>query len=285
MNSILVETDWLEAHLTDPDLRIFDCTGALVDDPQTMFRSISGRSQYEAGHIPGADYLDLHEELSDRTSPFLFTLPSIKQFATVMSRHGVESGVRVVLYSAGRISWATRVWWMLRVFGFNEVAVLNGGWEKWNREGRPLSRCSSTYQLARFNAQPQFALLAMTSDILSNLGSNQMCLINALLPDQYTGASNIHYGRRGHIPGSVNLPYLNLLNLENGTFLPLSELQTQLNVIGALNAKSIVSYCGGGIGATAIAFALALLGRHDVAVYDGSMLEWSHNVSLPIERG
>lgn len=285
INSLLVETDWLNDHLTDPNLRIFDCTGALVHHEQAIFWSVSKRTQYEEGHIPGADYLDLHEELSDPNGRFLYTVPSVNQFTATMSNHGVGPRVQVVLYCAQRVSWATRVWWMLRLFGFDEVRVLNGGWEKWVREKRPISQSLTTYPKAQFKARPRPALLARTLDVVAEIGSNQTCILNALSKEQHTGQSDVHYGRLGHIPRSVNLPYLDLIDPESGTFLPLAELRSKLNAVGAMDASKVVTYCGGGIGATVIAFALALVGRYDVAIYDGSMLEWASDPSLPLEQG
>ena len=122
----LVETDWLAAHLADPELRVFDCTTFLDPDPVKTFVVRSGRPEWEQGHIPGAGHLDL-QELSDAASPLRFTMPSAEQFAAAMSRHGVADGTRVVLYSAGSVIWAARIWWMLRAFGFDNAAILNGG--------------------------------------------------------------------------------------------------------------------------------------------------------------
>src|SRR5262245_22105845 len=123
----LVETEWLGAHVGDADLRVFACTTYLDPDPVTVFVARSGRPEWEKGHIPGAGYLDLQGELSNTSSPLRFTMPSAEQFAAAMSRHGVGDGTRVVLYSAGAPMWATRIWWMLRAFGFDAAAVLDGG--------------------------------------------------------------------------------------------------------------------------------------------------------------
>jgi thiosulfate/3-mercaptopyruvate sulfurtransferase len=130
----LVSTEWLAAHLGDRDLRVYDCTTYLVPDPVTTFRAESGRPKWAEGHIPGSDYLDLQGELSDTSSKLRFTMPSAEQFAAAISTHGLGEGTRAVLYSAGNIMWATRIWWMLRAFGFDAAAVLDGGWEKWAAE-------------------------------------------------------------------------------------------------------------------------------------------------------
>ena len=154
----IVSTAWLEAHLSDPDLRIFDCTTYLrpaEPGEDVPYHPESGRASYEQGHIPGAGFLDLPGELSDPTTEIRFMMPAEPQFAAAMSRHGVGDGTRVVLYSAGSIMWATRVWWMLRTAGFDAAAVLDGGWEKWCAENRPVDTSRSAYPPATFVARPR----------------------------------------------------------------------------------------------------------------------------------
>jgi len=149
----LVQTDWLEAHLSDKELRIFDCTTHLLPADATTdapYRIVPGKAEYDQEHIPGAGFLDIQGELSDNTTKLRFMLPLPEQFAAVVSRHGVGNDTRVVLYSAGSIMWATRVWWMFRAFGFNNAAVLDGGWDKWKAEGRSVATAPCTYPQAIF---------------------------------------------------------------------------------------------------------------------------------------
>jgi thiosulfate/3-mercaptopyruvate sulfurtransferase len=282
---LLVQTDWLQARLPEPGLRVFDCTTVLVPDPVTTFRAQTARPDFEAGHVPGAGYLDLIVELSDSASPYRFTMPCAEQFAAVMSRHGVGAGVHVVLYSAKSAIWATRVWWMLRAFGFDAVSVLDGGWEKWAAEGRPVSTAPCVYPPARFVARPRAELLARTPEVDAAMADPAVCTINALSRAQYTGEGGAHYGRPGHIPGSVSVPFAELLDRARNTFLPVGALRTRLEAAGALKAPRVVTYCGGGIAATGVAFALALLGRGDVAVYDGSLGEWLADPARPMLTG
>jgi thiosulfate/3-mercaptopyruvate sulfurtransferase len=281
----LVDAAWLEERLDDPDLRVFDCTGVLVPDRRKIFRSESGRPRYDEGHVPGAGYLDLHGELSDPAARVVYTVPPAERFADAMSRHGVGPGTRVVLYGKDGPSWATRVWWLLRLFGFDEVALLDGGWERWVAEGRPVSRDPARYAPSRFAARPRPRLLADKAEVAEKIGSDRVCLLNSLVPEHHAGTGDPGSGSLGHIPGSSNLRYTALLHPEDGTFLPPDELRRRLAAVGALDAPEVVTYCTGGIGATALAFALALVGREDVAVYDGSMLEWSADPSRPVERG
>jgi thiosulfate/3-mercaptopyruvate sulfurtransferase len=280
--ALLVDTEWLERHLGEADLRVFDCTMHLVADPVTTLRAESARADWEKAHVPGAGYLDLIGELSDRASPYRFTLPSAAQFADAMSRHGVGPGVRVVVYSARSPIWATRLWWMLRAFGFDAVSVLDGGWDKWRAERRPVSRAPCSYPPARFVARPRPELLARTSEVEAAMADPAVCTLNALSRAQYTGEGGVHYGRPGHIPGSASVPFLDLVDDKDHTFLPAEALRARLDAAGALNARRVVTYCGAGIAATGVAFALALLGRDDVAVYDGSLGEWLADPARPM---
>lgn len=281
----IVETEWLENHLDDPDLRIFDCTTHLLyteegaSDPYTVK---SGREDYEAGHIPGADFLDLQGELSVVESPYRFTLPPAEQFAAAMSQHGVGDGTHVVLYSTANAQWATRIWWMLRAFGFDNAAVLNGGWQKWRAENRPVSTEAVVYEPATFMANERPALFVGKDDVLAAIGDGGICTINALGADLHSG-ENSRYGRPGRVPGSVNIPAASLLDPANNTFLEAADAAAHFASVSADKEKRIITYCGGGIAATLDAFLLHQLGYEDIAVYDDSMSQWAKDESLPIE--
>jgi thiosulfate/3-mercaptopyruvate sulfurtransferase len=173
---------------------------------------------------------------------------------------------------------------MLRAFGFDDVAVLDGGWEKWTLDGRDVCGVPCGYPPASFVARPRAALLAQKQDVVAVIGDAGACTINALAAKQHTGESDVHYGRPGRIPGSVNVPYADLIDRATNTFLPVDRLRPRLAAAGALDAPRIITYCGGGIAATGVAFALALCGREDVAVYDGSLGEWCADPALPMER-
>jgi thiosulfate/3-mercaptopyruvate sulfurtransferase len=282
---LLVQTGWLAAHLDDADLRVFDCTMHLLPDPVTTLRAQTARGDWAKGHVPGAGYLDLLDELSDRSSPYRFTMPAAEAFAAAMSRHGVGPGTRVVLYSAKSHIWATRVWWMLRAFGFDAVSVLDGGWDTWLAEGRPVSTAPCAYPPAAFVARPRPELLARTSDVEAAMADPAVCTLNTLTRPQYTGEGGASYGRPGHIPGSVSVPFLDLVDRARNTFLPTEALRARLAAAGALDAPRVVTYCGAGIAATGVAFALALVGRGDVAVYDGSLGEWLADPARPMVTG
>jgi thiosulfate/3-mercaptopyruvate sulfurtransferase len=279
----LVETEWLAAHLGGSDLRILDCTVHIAFNPVTMFEISSGGADFERGHIPAAQFVDVLSELSDANHPVPLMAPGAAQFASVMTAHGVGDGNRVVLYSAQNVYWATRVWWLFRMFGFDDAAVLNGGLQKWRREGRPIETGPARPEpAARFVVREQHPLMASKAEVLAAIGDSAVCMINALPEDQHRFTSGIHYGRPGHIKGSVSLPSDDLLDPQTNEFLPAGELRRRFDLIGAFNER-VITYCGGGAAASADAMALVMLGHPDVKLYDGSLLEWTADPSLPMD--
>src|SRR5437867_10696203 len=284
-SDLLVETDWLAAHLHDPDLRVLECTVHLHPaDVPGGYRVESGRGRWEQGHIPGAGFADLPDDLSDRSSPLRFTLPPADQFADAMGRYGVGPGVRVVLYDRFVNMWAARIWWMLRAFGFDGAAVLNGGWKKWTQEARPVATDDGARPPRRFIARPRPELVADKAGVLAALGQSGACVINALTEEQHRGTGGVSYGRLGHITGTGNVPARALVDPETHAYLPDEALRAKFARAGALEARRVVTYCGGGIAASSDALALALLGREDVAVYDASLSEWADDPSLPMDQ-
>jgi thiosulfate/3-mercaptopyruvate sulfurtransferase len=290
-SSILVETDWLEAHLADPDLRILDCTVWLPDYFEKSGRVIpaSGRSAWEQGHIPGSAFADLIHDLSDPdNSRFMFPMPPPEQFARVMSRLGVGDDTRVVLYDAFLSTWAARLWWMLRAFGFDRAAVLNGGWAKWTKEERTVSTAAPTYAPAHFTVRPRLELIARKEEVQAAFATEGTCLVNALTPDEFAGTGPIHYTRPGHIPSSANVPFAGpggVVDMETATYRSPEQLRTLFDAVGATTRDRVITYCGGGIAASNAAFALRLIGMENVAIYDGSLTEWGADPSLPLEVG
>ena len=281
----IVETDWLESNLNDPALRIFDCTTHLLyseEGSDAPYVVKSGCEDYDKGHIPGADFLDLQGELSVAASPFRFTMPSADHFAAAMSRHGLGDGTRAVLYSTGNAQWATRIWWMLRAFGFDNAAVLNGGWQKWRAEERPVSTEPANHPAATFLGKPRPELFVGRDEVLAAVGDAEICTINALAPDLHSG-ENPRYGRPGRIPGSVNIPAAALLDPATNAFLDAETVAAQFTRVGASPENQVITYCGGGIAATLDAFLLHQLGYERITVYDSSMSEWAKEETLPIE--
>jgi thiosulfate/3-mercaptopyruvate sulfurtransferase len=284
----LVQTDWLEAHLHDPDLRVFECTTYLrpaEPGAAVPYHPEAGRADYQAGHIPGAGFFDLPGELSRQDASVHFMMLPPDQFADVMARHGVGDGTRVVLYSRDRVMWATRAWWMLHAMGFDRAAVLDGGFEKWVAEGRPVSTEPPAYPRATFTPRPRPGFFVDRDAILSAIPDPDVLLINTLSEPDFRGEEPSRYGRPGHIPSSVNLPWPGLTESETNVLIPLEQAAKQIETIGADRAERIVCYCGGGISATMGLFLLHRLGYDNLALYDASMAEWARDEALPIERG
>ena len=284
----LIETAALEASLGAPELRIVDCTTWLKpaeSGDDAPYRVVPGRAEYDAAHIPGAVFLDIQGTISDPGTRLRFMAPSAERFAEAMGGLGIGDGSRVVLYSAGSIMWATRVWWMLRAFGFDRVAVLDGGWEKWQAEGRPVSSATESYPQARFTAKLRPGQFVDSEYVLSRLGDADTVAVNALAPEFHLGEGPSRYGRPGRIPGSVNVPAATLLDPANGAFVPLDQARRLHEEAGIAPDRQVVAYCGGGISATVGLFLLHQLGYRDLTLYDGSLGEWAHDPDLPIETG
>ncbi len=282
----IVSTEWLAQNLGDPALRVFDCTTYLLYETGTgrPYSVGSGRPDYEAAHIPGSAFLDLQGELSDRASPFNFTMPAADDLAARVAAKGIGDGTRVVLYARKNMQWATRVWWMLRAIGFDDAAILDGGFDKWAAEGRATETGETRYAPARLAARPRPGLFVGKAEVKAAIGDGATCTINALAPDLHSG-ENPRYGRPGRIPGSVNVPVAALVDPAAMTFRGPEEVAATFAAVGADRSKRILLYCGGGIAATLDAFLLHQLGYRDLAVYDASMTEWAKDETLPIERG
>ncbi|TDH60307.1 sulfurtransferase [Dankookia rubra] len=282
----IVSTEWLAANLHDPALRVFDCTTYLLYETGTgrPYRVGSGRPDYEAGHIPGSAFLDLQGELSDSASRFNFTMPAAEDLAARFAAKGIGRGTRVVLYARKSLQWATRVWWMLRAVGFDDAAILDGGFDRWAAEGRPTETGETRYPPASLTAHPRPGLFIGKDEVKAAIGDDGACTINALAPDLHRG-ENPRYGRPGRIPGSVNVPAAALLDPQALTIRPPEAVAASFAAVGADPSKRILLYCGGGIAATLDAFLLHQLGYRNIAVYDASMSEWAKDESLPIEQG
>ena len=279
----LVTTEWLDAQLHDPGLRVFDCSVSLVPVDGGM-RPESGRAAWAAGHVPGSGFADLLGDLADPDTRLPLMMPPPAQFAAALGRYGVGAGTRVVLYDSGGHQWATRVWWMLRAMGFDEVAVLDGGWAKWRAEGRPVSVAPARYPEVVFPVAARPGVFVDKQAVFEAMQQPGVCLLNALSADEHSGRVS-RTPRPGRIPGSGNVPAMSLVDAVTGAYLPLPALRERFEAVGALDGRRVVTYCGGGIAATSAAFTLARLGVRDVAVYDGSLVEWSGDPAMPMETG
>ena len=272
----LVSTEWLSQHLDDPDLVVFDCSVFQEDPEDGDFHNVSGRANYETGHIPGAGFADLTTDLTDPEG-VEFAVPTPEKFCAAMGALGVGDKSRVVLYDENMSFWAARVWWMLRWAGFDRAALLDGGLGAWKAEGRPLSTEEPTRSANTLTPAPRPELIADRDDVLAAIDDPDTLIIDTLPEAMYQGQMPM-YGRPGHIPTAINTCAMDLED-ETGHFRPLDELAEIC--VGERDARAI-TYCGGGIMASANAFAMTRLGFTDVAVYTASLQEWAADPSNPM---
>ncbi|WP_110180753.1 sulfurtransferase [Nocardioides solisilvae] len=269
-----VTPDQLREQLGDPRLRVVDATVHLTFDERGAHVE-SGRSSYEAAHVPGAVFVDQVTELSDPDGEAPFAVVDADRFAEVLGGHGIGDGDHVVVYDSVNGIWATRLWWQLGLEGFDRVSVLDGGLAAWQAAGHDTVAGVETLPPATFTARRRPGRIASTADVEAAADDPAVLLVNALDAEQHAA---------GHIPGSVNVPFGDLVD-EAGRLRPREELRALFAAVGALDpGRRPVTYCGGGIAATAAAFALAEVGREDVAVYDGSMNAWTADPSRPLQR-
>jgi thiosulfate/3-mercaptopyruvate sulfurtransferase len=285
----VVTTAELADIIGQPELRLFDCTTYLEPAPEGSslpYLAVPGRHTFEAGHIPGADFLDLQAEFSDADTELRFMMPGVAQLERAFGGHGVSNASRVVLYSIGTPMWATRFWWMLRSLGFDNAAVLDGGLDKWKLEGRPLETgLAKGYAAATFTAKPRDGFFVDKRQTLAATSEQGTVVVNALGPQFHKGLEPSRYGRPGRVPGSCNVSAATLLDPKTKAFVPLAEAEAKFKAQGITRDKRVVAYCGGGISATVDLFLLHQLGYRDLTLYDGSMGEWAKDASLPIETG
>lgn len=284
LNGALVTTDWLADNLGQAQLRVFDTSISLQVKADDGYVVDSGYERWRDAHIPGAGFLDLAKEFTDQSTDIPFTMPPPQQFCERAAAHGISDDSVVVLYNDGMPMWATRAWWMFRSVGFENVAVLDGGWQKWLAENRTVDNIVPDHPRGKLTVAARPEMWADKNDMLRIMQDRSACTLNALPLDVYNGERN-RYGRAGHIPGSHSVFCGRLIDPDAGTFLPIEALREQFRDSGALEAERAIVYCGGGISATVDALALHLAGHRNIAIYDGSMSEWVKDESLPLTLG
>jgi Rhodanese-related sulfurtransferase len=277
-----VSTQWLADHLGSDGLVVLDASVLQVEGFGGSPAYVTGHEQYLVhGHVPGAVFADILEVFSDPASKYGFARPSAADFETAAAAVGVDDDTTVVVYDTSVGHWASRIWWLFRSFGHDNVAVLDGGLKKWVAEGRPTERGHVEPRVAdAFTARERDGFWADKSQVQSIVdGDSDGVLVCGVPPREFSGEIN-HRARAGHIPGSLSAPAGRLVNRETNAFLPAEDLRS---VFGdALNGR-VIAYCGGGIAAAADALGLALLGHDEVSIYDGSLNEWAADPSAPLK--
>ena len=271
----LVSTDWLAAHIGDRDLVVVDASSHLP------MAQRDARAEFEAAHIPGARFLDL-ASFFDPDSPVPAAIPNADQFAGRMGALGIGNEARVVVYDDSYVKTAARAWFIFRLHGIRQVAILDGGLGKWKAEGRTLESGSPAVASCTFSPVEGAGDVADKARVLANIDSGACTTLDARDAKRFSGAlpdfrPNI---ARGHIPGSANIPFDLVLN-DDGTYKNAAELREVFAQSGLDPDRPVITTCGGGVTAAVLLFALRLTGREDVALYDGSWGEWGADESLP----
>lgn len=285
MTPLSVSPRWLHDHLNDDHLVVVDATNHLPVPTGGPYVPESGAQTYRAEHIPGALFVDLLGDFADPAAAEPWTAPNHERFAAAAGALGIGDGATVVVYDQHDGFWATRFWWHLRYEGFDQVTVLDGGLPAWKAAGFEITDVVPEPTPRTFTGTRRPGLIRSTDEVAANLDDEGTVLVNVLDEATYRGEVDT-YARRGHIPGSINLPVFTLRDPTTGALRPVEELRAEFENAGLLDTdKRVVTYCGGGIAATGVAHALALAGRDDVAIYDGSMTAWAGNPELPLVTG
>ncbi|MEM9138265.1 MAG: 3-mercaptopyruvate sulfurtransferase [Pseudomonadota bacterium] len=276
---LLVSTDWLAEHLTAPDVRILDGSLYLPTDER------DGKTLYDQAHIPGARFFDI-DDIADDHAPLPHMLPPVEKFISRIRRMGVGDGHRVVVYDQQGIYSAARVWWMFRLFGHEDVAVLDGGLPKWIAEGRPTDDEPVDPRDRHFTARRNGAMVRDVTQMARAVKLGDEQIVDARSAGRFRGDEPEPRKelRSGHIPGAKNVPFSTLLNADQ-TMKSEDELRALFEAAGVDLAKPIVTSCGSGITACVLSLALARLGHNRNAVYDGSWVEWGAYGDLAVETG
>jgi len=266
-NDILIEVDELKTKIGNPNLRIFDAS-------INFFRQDTDKSEYEKyleGHIPGAAFFD-HKKVSDAANPYQYMIASEEQLTKAIGDMGISADSEVIFYTDGLLPTATRAWWVLRYAGHNNVRVLNGGLPAWQAAGGDIETISNEYEPVTFECNLRPQMFANKEDVLAAMDDDTVCTVNTLNSEWY---------EREHITGSTLLSCMDLL--KDMAFL-ISDEELAKKLKDEAQKEKVITYCGGGFAATVNAVAHLIAGNENVAVYDGSLSEWTGE-GLPISTG
>lgn len=276
----LVDTEWVEAHLNDPSVKIVDGSWHL---PPT---GRDGAAEYAEAHIPGAVHFDI-DTVSDKTSSLPHMLPSPEGFAEAVRAMGIGNDDHVVVYDAEGLFSAPRVWWMFRVFGHDKVSLMTGGFRKWRAENRVVTSDAPTPSPSDFEAAFNAHMVRSIDQIRRCVEDNSELVLDARAADRFAGdLPEFRDGvEAGHIPGSANLPYAQIVDAETGTFKDADTLATVFESAGLDGSRPIATTCGSGVSACILGLGMHLMGNDNWSVYDGSWTEWGSAADTPKAKG
>ncbi len=281
----LVTTEWLEDHLSDPNIRVIDCRGYVTTkqvEPGVEEAYYRGaEAEYLAEHIPGAVYIDWTKDIIDPDDSVPVQIAKPERFAEILGSRGVGDKTHVIAVDHMGGQFATRLWWALKYYGHNAVSVLDGGWNRWIEEEGPTETGPVMVEPSEFHPQIRPELRTDIDQMQSLLGSTHVQILDARDAGQFTAAKR-RGPRGGHIPGAIHVPRETFF-AESGGFLPVDEVRKRLESQGIVADKPIVGYCNGGVAATVLLFNLYRVGREDWSNYDGSWNEWGARLDLPVK--
>ena len=280
MNSPVVSTNWLLQNLDNPKLKVVDASWYLSNQKR------NGADEYARCHIPGAVFWDI-DKISDTNKNLPHTFPKESLFTQHVIKLGLNSEDYIVVYDGMGLYSAARPWWMLRTYGHRNVAILDGGFPKWKLENKPITSAQLKVKQGKFKAVFKPEMITYLDDILANFDNSEFQILDARSINRFLGVEPEPRPkmRSGHIPNSINLPFNKLLNSSDQTFINKNRIHEELLAAGINLEKPVVVTCGSGVTACILVLAFELIGKTEVAVYDGSWSEWGSCPNIPISTG